>query len=47
MKITLNTKQDTNADYHSHDSISASGLKMIYKKSVKHYLTAKFTNKMS
>jgi len=43
MRITLNTKQDTNQEYHSHDSISASGLKMIYKKSVKHYLTAKFT----
>jgi len=43
MKITLNTKQDTNEEYHSHKSISASGLKTIYKKSVKHYLTAKFT----
>lgn len=43
MKIISNTKQDTNAEYHSNDSISASGLKMIYKKSVQHYLTAKFT----
>lgn len=43
MKITLTTKQDTNAEYHSHKSISASGLKMIYKKSVQHYLSAKFT----
>ena len=43
MKITLSTKQDSNAEYHSKNSISASGLKMIYKKSVKHYLTAKFT----
>jgi hypothetical protein len=43
MRITLSTKQDTNEEYHSHDSISASGLKMIYKKSVKHFLTAKFT----
>ena len=31
-------KQDTNQEYHSHDSISASGLKTIYKKSVFHYL---------
>lgn len=31
-------KKDTNLEYHSHDSISASGLKTIYKKSVYHYL---------
>lgn len=43
MKIKLTTKQDTNEEYHSDKSISASGLKMIYKKSVKHYLCAKFT----
>lgn len=30
--------QDTNEQYHSKDSISASGLKTIYKKSVKHFL---------
>jgi len=42
MKIKLTTKQDTNEEYHSNNSISASGLKKIYKKSVKHYLRAKF-----
>ena len=31
-------KKDSNEVYHSHDSISASGLKTIYKKSVFHYL---------
>ena len=31
-------KKDSNTEYHSHDSISASGLKTIYKKSVYHYL---------
>ena len=31
-------KKDTNQEYHSHDSISASGLKTIYSKSVYHYL---------
>ena len=31
-------KKDSNIEYHSHDSISASGLKTIYKKSVFHYL---------
>ena len=31
-------KKDSNSEYHSHDSISASGLKIIYKKSVYHYL---------
>ena len=31
-------KKDSNTEYHSHDSISASGLKTIYKKSVFHYL---------
>ena len=31
-------KKDSNLEYHSHDSISASGLKTIYKKSVYHYL---------
>jgi hypothetical protein len=34
--------QDTNEEYHSKDSISASGLKMIAKKSVKHFLDRKF-----
>ena len=31
-------KQDSNEVYHSHNSISASGLKTIYKKSVFHYI---------
>ena len=31
-------RQDSNEVYHSHNSISASGLKTIYKKSVFHYL---------
>ena len=30
--------KDSNEVYHSHTSISASGLKTIYKKSVFHYL---------
>ena len=30
--------KDTNDEYHAHDSISASGLKIIFKKSVYHYL---------
>ena len=34
--------KDTNEVYHSHDSISASGLKEIYKKSVYHFLNRKF-----
>ena len=34
--------KDSNDQYHSHDSISASGLKMIYKKSVYHLLNQKF-----
>ncbi len=34
--------QDKNEEYHSKDSISASGLKMIAKKSVKHFLDRKF-----
>ena len=33
--------KDTNEEYHSKDSISASGLKTIYKKSVKHFLEQK------
>jgi exodeoxyribonuclease VIII len=42
MTTTLITKQDSNDIYHSHKSISASGLKTIYKKSVKHYLRSNF-----
>jgi len=34
--------KDTNDEYHSHKSISASGLKIIYKKSVYHYLNSIF-----
>lgn len=34
--------KDTNEEYHSKDSISASGLKMIAKKSVKHFLNRKY-----
>jgi hypothetical protein len=34
--------KDTNDEYHSHKSISASGLKMIYKKSVYHHLNSFF-----
>jgi len=30
--------KDSNEEYHSHNSISASGLKIIYKQSVYHYL---------
>lgn len=37
------TKQETNAEYHSNKSISASGLKEIYQKSIYHYLTKKWT----
>ena len=33
--------KDTNEEYHSKDSISSSGLKTIYKKSVKHFLDQK------
>ena len=34
--------KDTNAEYHSQtDYIGSSGLKMIYKKSVDHYLRSK------
>ena len=36
------TKNESNSDYHSNKSISASGLKEIYKKSVYHYLTKKW-----
>ena len=35
-------KKDSNDYYHSHNSISASGLKEIYKKSVYHFLNRKF-----
>ncbi len=35
-------KKDSNDHYHSHNSISASGLKEIYKKSVYHFLNRKF-----
>jgi len=39
----MKTVKDTNAEYHSKkDYISASGLKMIAKKSVHHYLNAEF-----
>ena len=34
--------KDSNEQYHSHSSISASGLKTIYKKSVYHLLNQKF-----
>lgn len=34
----MQTVKDTNEQYHSKDSISASGLKTIFKKSVKHYI---------
>jgi len=34
--------KDSNEMYHSHQSISASGLKIISKKSVKHYLEMEF-----
>ena len=34
-------KQDSNEDYHKNSSISASGLKTIYKFSVEHYLKQK------
>lgn len=34
--------KDSNDDYHSHKSISASGLKTIYKKSVYHHLNSMF-----
>ena len=34
--------KDSNDQYHSHDSISASGLKTIYKKSVYHLINQKF-----
>lgn len=34
--------KDTNDEYHSHKSISASGLKTIYKKSVYHHLNSTF-----
>ena len=34
--------KDSNEEYHSHHSISASGLKTIYKKSVYHHLNSTF-----
>jgi len=34
--------KDSNEEYHSHNSISASGLKTIYKKSVYHHLNSRF-----
>ena len=37
----MNKKQDSNEVYHLMPGISASGLKMIYKKSVYHYLNRK------
>lgn len=39
---TITSVKDTNQDYHSKDSISASGLKKIYQKSVAHYLDDQF-----
>ena len=38
----MKTVKDSNEIYHSHNSISASGLKEIYKKSVFHFLNRKF-----
>jgi exodeoxyribonuclease VIII len=38
MKTKLITKKDTNDQYHSDSSISASGLKKIFKKSVYHHI---------
>jgi hypothetical protein len=38
----MKKKKDSNEEYHSHDSISASGLKTIYKQSVNHYLKSSF-----
>ena len=40
--ISMKKIKDTNDEYHSHKSISASGLKIIYKKSVYHYLNSIF-----
>jgi hypothetical protein len=37
----MEKKRDTNKEYHSSESISASGLKIIYKQSVYHYLNQK------
>ena len=34
--------KDSNEEYHSHNSISASGLKTIYKKSINHYFNSGF-----
>lgn len=36
------TKQDNIKDYHSQDCISASGLKLIYQKSVGHYIKKQY-----
>ena len=38
----LTIKNDTNEEYHNSDSISASGLKKIHKKSVYHFLNTPF-----
>lgn len=38
----MEKKKDSNEEYHSHNSISASGLKTIYKQSVNHYLKSSF-----
>lgn len=43
----MNTKIETNADYHSHPAISSSGLKKIYQKSVYHHLVYKHETKPS
>lgn len=40
--MELIKKKDTNQEYHSSDAISASGLKIIYKKSVYHYLNQRY-----
>lgn len=38
----MKVKKDSNEVYHAHNSISASGLKEIHKKSVYHFLNRKF-----
>ena len=45
MKIEkLECVNDNIKDYHSKDCISASGLKLIYKRSIFHYLNKEFKN---
>ena len=38
----MKIQKDSNEQYHQHDSISASGLKTIYKKSVYHFLNQRY-----